>query len=1208
MYARPSGGVQIRAPLVKPADRTRLTSALREHVAKIAADLRTQVRAPGAPRDRARQLHADEQVGEDFDVWTDLLSRRAAVLWVLKSVYVRVLEDRGLLAPGRILDSEAQELFERLAPNLGETAFLRWVYRDLQSPRGGLPELFSPQPAEVALPSDDLSRALLAFWRHRDADSGAHWSFTGEHFDGELMGDLYQELDPVVKDRFALCQTPDFVRAFILDRTLTPAIEAFGADQVRLLDPACGSGHFLIDGLKRLVAATAEKHPDWSRVKVVTHALDRVVGIDLNDYACALARARLVMTAGELAGATTLAEAAQFHPHVYWADGLEQVERVESQKAVQMGLFEPAEERPRATLTRPEVRIALRKVLEAKFHAVVANPPYIVESDDVRKNYHREKVGRGQRYVSAYRQYSLASPFTERCFQLAEKEGYIGIITSNNFMKREFGKPLIEKVLAELDLTLVVDTSQAYIPYHGTPTVLLFGRNRRPVGDAVRAVMGKRGETGTPAEPAKGRVWSSIVEGWATIRFENEFVSVADMPRGTLARHPWSLGGGGAAELTTRLEANATTRLGLNSVDIGQTTVCGEDDVYMMLPDAAKRHGATDLIVPLMIGEVIRDWSIKPSKFVLYPYRSMGGIPVAHNHPAVSGYFWRFRTLLKARTVFGKSPEDRGDTWYEHLEHYDYRLRTPISIAFAFVATHNHFVLDRGGKVFNRSAPVIKLPAGATEDEHLALLGLLNSSTLGFWMRQVFHIKGGESTGKKRQSETWSRRLEYDATKLQRAPVVDKHRDRITRIATRLDRLATEGTGCLPAVLLSREWRAVALSQIVDVTRSRLTAIRAEMIGWQEELDWTVYSAFGLVDDCHLAPLDQIEPLASEHRPFAIRLARSIVAGEATRYWFDAMGAQPTIEIPAFYHPATRARMASRLALIESQGELALLESPECKRKWETSSFDEELLDAAFRWMASRIEQVLQHRSKPVPASYLVGAVQDDERLLALASIYQGRNDVDLSVLVGEILASETVPNQAAHTYTESGLTKRAAWEEVWALQRREDAGENVGDIPVPPEYSQGSRGKSTDFLRNEYWQLRGKLDVPKERFIAFTEVPGRSGVETLYGWAGWTPLQRLRAILAIDEELEDAGVSLADRTGLLDSAWRLLPDVSREDAAAAVRLKAELQALVGPTGPSREQVEDWRRRFPPPHTRAGKARRTATRAQEAENEEGTES
>ena len=70
------------------------------------------------------------------------------------------------------------------------------------------------------------------------------------------------------------------------------------------------------------------------------------------------------------------------------------------------------------------------------------------------------------------------------------------------------------------------------------------------------------------------------------------------------------------------------------------------------------------------------------------------------------------------------------------------KYRTSLSITFAFVATHNHFVLDRGGKIFNRSAPVIKLPADATENEHFVLPGLLNSSTACFWMKQVFHNKG----------------------------------------------------------------------------------------------------------------------------------------------------------------------------------------------------------------------------------------------------------------------------------------------------------------------------------------------------------------------------------------------------------------------------------------------------------------------------------
>ena len=40
------------------------------------------------------------------------------------------------------------------------------------------------------------------------------------------------------------------------------------------------------------------------------------------------------------------------------------------------------------------------------------------------------------------------------------------------------------------------------------------------------------------------------------------------------------------------------------------------------------------------------------------------------------------------------------------------------------------------------TAPVIKLPAGASEDDHLALLGLLNSSTACFWLKQVCHHQG----------------------------------------------------------------------------------------------------------------------------------------------------------------------------------------------------------------------------------------------------------------------------------------------------------------------------------------------------------------------------------------------------------------------------------------------------------------------------------
>ena len=1194
---------------MKPSDRARLTAALREHVAAIAADLRTRMRAPGPTRDRAKQLHADEHVGDDFDVWTDLLSRRASVLWVLKSVYVRVLEDRGLLSPGRLLDPEAQQLFERLAPNLGETAFLRWIYRDLASANGGLPELFSVQPAELALPADERSRALIAFWRHRDADSGAHWSFAEERFEGELMGDLYQELDPVVKDRFALCQTPDFVRSFILDRTLTPAIETFGADTVRLLDPACGSGHFLIDGLKRLVAATQKQHPEWAGPRVVEHALARVVGVDLNDYACALARARLVMTAAELAGVKSLAEASKFHPHVYWADGLEQVER-DDKIGVQIGLFAQGDDKPRATFTRSDVRAALKPVLEPKFHAVVANPPYITERDPESKAYHREKIGKNQRYVSAYREYSLGSPFTERCFQLAVAEGFVGIITSNNFMKREFGKPLIEKVLSNLALTLVVDISQAYIPNHSTPTVLLFGTNRTPATDHVHTVMGKRGEAGIPVDPEQGRVWSSLMEGWDKIGFENEFLNTTTLPRQILAKHPWSLGGGGVADIKQHMDGRGVLTLEGLCDEVGRTTVCGEDSAFILPPAAAERVDALSLIRPFVIGEDVRDWAINPKTHVIYPYTSLGGSAIDESHPVVSRHFWPFRTLLSARTIFGKTLRERNEAWFTHLEHYSRRLLKPFSITFAYVATHNHFALDRGGKLFNRSAPVIKLPSKATENEHLILTGLLNSSAACFWMKQMFHNKGLRGQGGGVTATDWEQFFDFDSTKIKLFPVPEGV-ERLIEYSSELDSLARLRSTHTVDVSLAEKKHWTTVHEL----RGHLTRWREQdserllrMVALQEELDWLCYELYGLdTGGAHLASADII-PLSPNCLPWCLTLAerdavnRAAVArgedpGELPTVWFERHRWTQITELPPELPQNLRSLIDARRMRIQQNPALGLIETANFKRRWYRADYEADEQIAYAVWLADRVESLARTCPKAFVLEHLLSGLQDNPRTLAICEAMTGRPDFNLAQLVADVLADESVPTHRFHVYKASGLIKQDAWNGTWEAQRREDAGEIVSP-ENPPSYVTG------DFLRPEYWRHRGKLDVPKERFIAFTEIPGRTGAETLYGWAGWTPLQRIKAILAIDEDLEDAGIPLTDRIALLDSAWRLLPDLAREDAPAAARLKAELSALVGPTGPSREMLEDWRRRFPPPKPPKQKTTRARKPARAEEDDD----
>ena len=49
---------------------------------------------------------------------------------------------------------------------------------------------------------------------------------------------------------------------------------------------------------------------------------------------------------------------------------------------------------------------------------------------------------------------------------------------------------------------------------------------------------------------------------------------------------------------------------------------------------------------------------------------------------------------------------------------------------------------------------------------------------------------------------------------------------------------------------------------------------------------------------------------------------------------------------------------------------------------------------------------------------------------------------------------------------------KHEVWERTWDLQRQQDAGTDVGEIPVPPKYA------TADFLKTDYWRLRRKLAV----------------------------------------------------------------------------------------------------------------------------------
>lgn len=188
-------------------------------------------------------------------------------------------------------------------------------------------------------------------------------------------------------------------------------------------------------------------------------------------------------------------------------------------------------------------------------------------------------------------------------------------------------------------------------------------------------------------------------------------------------------------------------------------------------------------------------------------------------------------------------------------------------------------------------------------------------------------------------------------------------------------------------------------------------------------------------------------------------------------------------------------------------------------------------------WLVDKIEKLVASSEGLTSAASLTDVLRKDTEFVTAAEIHSGRDDLDLARLVRELVLSEDVPYLAALVYKETGLRTRSQWERTWELQRREDAGEDVGKIPVPPKYGMA------DFQKTHYWAQRGKLDVPKERFISYPLAERESDPSPVIGWAGWNHAQQAQALASyFIERKEEDGWTAERLTPLLAGLLELLP------------------------------------------------------------------
>lgn len=1111
-----------------------------------------------------------------YSAWRDGELTQIAVAWVLACVFIRFLEDNELVdtpklsGPGDRLQRarDEHELYFRNKPEDNtERGYLKQIFEEA----GALPamrEFFDPKlnPLWKADPSGDACLGLWKFWQKVNTSSGGliH-DFTDPEWNTRFLGDLYQDLSVEARKRYALLQTPDFVEAFILDRTLTPAIDTFGYKEVRLIDPTCGSGHFLLGAFDRLFSIWQKECPGENPRVLVQHALDGVYGVDLNPYAVSIARFRLLLAGIQACGDTKkLKSSPDFQINLAVGDSLlhgARFRRFEGEFFTQQ-TFDTEEIFQDELKHHFEIEDEenLHRILGQQYHAVVGNPPYIQASDAAVNRLYRS------RYSACAGKFALSVPFVERFFDLAlsavdEKEahaGFTGQITANSFMKRKFGSVLIEEHIPKLDITHIIDTSWAYIPGMGTSTVILFGRKRPPSSPNVRILEGIKGETTLPPDPSKAKVWVDLLDQVDVSEGESNYFITSSPRRDVIEKHPWIL-----SALARNLGESHPDKLEKGNAvgSIGVVTLA--DEAFVLGSTIQRKLGIhNENRRNIVEGDLVRDWLEPKGYSVIFPYDKELTPTIA---PPVKNFLWDFRAILRNRIWFRKTQDERELNWWEFgFLSKEIALSNRL-ITFAFVSTHNHFSLIRGRRIFKQSAPVIILPEDATEEDYLELLGYLNSSVACFWMKQVFYPKGGDHVGQEgaRVRKTlWDERYEIDGTKLKKFPLPNATSG---YIAKELEDQAQEILKYSPYTLT---YQNGDLSKAFLEGDKKEHYIRSRQISLQEELDWQCYRHYGLTeadDDLEWSEdrLDDLPPLSLGERTFEILMARQMAAGELETTWFERhkdAGSKPITELPSHWPDDYRALVERRLAFIENNKNINLIERPEYKRRWNTEPWAKRQKDALHKWLLARLEGYFFEGSRVcdlkdsfdpgtkgfiaatrpflTSANQLADVVQSDAKFMEAAEIYEGSSGFSVPELVRNLIASESVPYLPSLRYSAGGLRKRSDWEETWDLQRREDEIEaalrkkhakkteaelkeliakaqkkEVGDIPVPPKYKMGAKKADKDFLKDTYWKLRGKLDVPKERWISYPGAERNNDDSLVIAWAGWDHYQQAQAL-----------------------------------------------------------------------------------------------
>jgi hypothetical protein len=296
---------------------------------------------PEFERQVGKQTPPDAEKAAEYV--SDVFGSEAASLVLSRIIFVRFAEDHKLVT--RKISNGGIKAFRQFYTYLKDD--YRWLlksaYEDVSRVYARLFEESIFDWAQEG--NSELAKTLERIFYRLNA-------FNFEEISGDILGNLYEAfLDRPRRKKLGEYYTKPLIVKFILSET------GFVKEKGALLDPACGSGSFLVQALKQSVDDMISR--GISPRTAIQSSLELIHGLDINVFASFITQLQVLWTL------FPYLDPEQKHrlPEMPVYGGLNSLE-YDPQLTLGEAITAPLERE--ATLTR-----------DSKYHYVVGNPPYI---------------------------------------------------------------------------------------------------------------------------------------------------------------------------------------------------------------------------------------------------------------------------------------------------------------------------------------------------------------------------------------------------------------------------------------------------------------------------------------------------------------------------------------------------------------------------------------------------------------------------------------------------------------------------------------------------------------------------------------------------------------------------------------------------------------------------------------------------------------